>query len=59
MQKFQYTFETNKPSFICVFSICMTVPLRRIKTLKNENYIKNINIKTLKNVKFFILVVRL
>ena len=29
MQNFQDTFETRKRSFICAFSICMTVPLRK------------------------------
>ena len=28
MRKFQDTFETRKQSFISVFSICMTVPLK-------------------------------
>ena len=27
MRNFQDTFETPKRSFICAFSICMTVPL--------------------------------
>ena len=28
MRNFQDTFETRKRSFICAFSICMTLPLR-------------------------------
>ena len=31
MQKFQDTLETRKRSFICTFSICMTVPLLSCK----------------------------
>ena len=30
MRNFQDTFETRKRSFICAFSICMTVPLSKI-----------------------------
>ena len=31
MRNFQNPFETRKRSFISAFSICMTVPLKRIK----------------------------
>ena len=36
MRNFQDTFETRKRSFISVFSICMTVPLRKVtQIIKN------------------------
>ena len=35
MRTFQYTFETSKPPFISVFSICMTVSLSLQLYLKN------------------------
>ena len=30
MQNFQGTFETRKRSFISAFSVCMTVPLKKV-----------------------------
>ena len=51
MRNFQDTFETRKRSFICSFSICMTVPLslacflparftRMYTSLRNQNKCK-------------------
>ena len=37
MRNFQNTFETRKRSFISVFSILLTVPLRKIQTLRANN----------------------
>ena len=34
MQNFQDTFETRKRSLINTFSICMTVPLKTSKNLR-------------------------
>ena len=44
MRNFQDTFETHKRSYISVFLICMTVPL---KQLKNRDYIKEFSWKTI------------
>ena len=42
MRNFQDTFETRKCSFICAFSICMTVPSKHFVNTENSYLIKNI-----------------
>ena len=41
MRKFQDTFETLKRSFISVFSICMTVPLKANIHKYTNSYLNN------------------
>ena len=48
MQNFQGIFETQKRSFVSTFSISMTVPLRKMQTLR----VNNSSILGTKNVKF-------
>ena len=39
MRNFQNPFETRKRSFICAFSICMTVPLDTLNFPRRSLYI--------------------
>ena len=41
MQNFQDTFETGMQSFICAFSICLTVPLRAHNRKYYGSYLSN------------------
>ena len=34
MRNFQGSFETPKQAFICAFSICITVPLKKINAIR-------------------------
>ena len=38
MQNFQGAFKTPKQSFISVFSICITVPLSKLKVLDMQRF---------------------